>query len=179
MNLKLVLFVVLILFTQNISFSQRCGDGILFNFKKEGQKFLDSSDLKISLKTFDRRFKFYKDPGHTEMLLDTLSDTAKYITYVNELNAYFSAKDSNKIYFSTLCGFFRMEFTFTDISTGDIMKLIIYKIPHDIPIKLNEIVFSRGEYEYNFNWIIDAKIFKEDKEGIHNFDFSRFRALDH
>ncbi|MEO8512039.1 MAG: hypothetical protein ABI543_00635 [Ignavibacteria bacterium] len=178
--MKTVKFTVFIVFFVALcvnAYSQRCGDGILFSFKKSGQRFLDSADLKISLKTFDRRFKYYNDPGHTEMLLDTISDTAAYVTYVNEINGYFSAKDSNKIYTPTLCGFFRMEFTFTDLITGETMKLIIHKIPHDTPINLNDIVFKKGEYEFNFNWVVDAIIFKENKKGVYSFDFSNFRSL--
>ncbi len=156
------------------TYSQRCGDGIWLVFKKSGNKFLDSSDLKINLKTYDRRFKYYNAPGHTEMQLDTLKDTAAFITYVNEINANISEGDSNKIYFPTGCGFFRMEFTFTDISSGDIMKLILHKVTHDIPLKLNDIIISAGEYEFNINGILDTAIFKEDKEGVYNFGFSNF-----
>lgn len=156
------------------TYSQRCGDGIWLVFKKSGNKFLDSTDLKINLKTYDRRFKYYNAPGHTEMSIDTLSDTAAYITYVNEINANISAVDSNKLYFPTGCGFFRMEFTFTFHERSETMKLILYKVPHDIPMKLTNIVFSEGVYKFNINGIPDKATFKEDENGVYNFDFSGF-----
>ena len=155
-------------------FSQRCGDGIWLSFNKSGNKFLDSADLKISLKTFDRRFKYYNAPGHTEMSLDTLSDTAAYITYVTEINANISASDSNKIYFPTGCGFFRMEFTLTDQKTSEVIKLIMYKVPHDIPLMLTGISLVPGVYEYNINGKPDPTVFKEDKPGVYSFDISNF-----
>lgn len=171
----LTIFIIIFGFGGTSLYSQRCGDGIWLVFKKSGNKFLDSTDIRINLKTFDRRFKYYNAPGHTEMLVDTLSDTAAYITYVDEMNAKISAVDSNKLYFPTGCGFFRMEFTFTDLVRGDIMKLIMYKVPHDMPMKLNDIVISAGVYEFNINGILDLATFKEDKNGVYNFDFSNFR----
>jgi len=175
-KISLILFIIL---TGTLSvniFSQRCGDGIWMVFKKSGNKFYDSTDIKISLKTYDRRFKYYNAPGHTEISIDTLSDTAAYITYVNEINANILVGDSNKLYFPTGCGFFRMEFTITDLKRGADMKLIMYKVPHDIPMKLNDIVISGGVYEFNINGILDLATFKEDKNGVYNFNFSDLKV---
>ena len=175
---KIILTIFIIIFGLGGTslYSQRCGDGVWLSFKKTANKFLDSTDIKITLKTFDRRFKYYNAPGHTEMLIDTLSDTAAYITYVDEMNAKISVVDSNKLYFPTGCGFFRMEFTITDQVRGDTMKLIMYKVPHDMPMKLNDIVISAGVYEFNINGILDLATFKEDKNGVYNFDFSNFKV---
>lgn len=158
-------------------YSQRCGDGIWLSFKKQGNKFLDSSEIKMSLKTYDRRFKFYNDLNLSILQNDTICDTTTYVTYVNEIKSYITRNDSNKIYFSTACGFYRMEFTFTDPVNGDTMKIIMRKVPHDVPLKLDDIVFKKGEYEFNFYGDLSIFIFKEDKEGIYNFDFSYFRAI--
>ncbi len=70
-----------------------------------------------------------------------------------------------------------MEVTLTDLINGDTMKIIIRKVPHDVPLKLNDIVFQKGEYEFNFYGDLSIFIFKEDKDGIYNFDFSYFRAI--
>jgi hypothetical protein len=55
------------------------------------------------------------------------------------------------------------------------MKISMLKVPHDVPLKLNNIVFKKGEYEFNFYRDLSIFIFKEDKEGVYNFDFDSFR----
>ena len=169
-------FIIFLAGFGSSTYSQRCGDGIWLHFGKSGDGSIDSAHLKVKLKTFDRRFKYYNAPGHTEPLIDTLSDTAAYVTFVNEVSAEISLGDSNRIYFPTLCGFFRMEFTFTDPLNDTSMKIYILRVPHDILLKLNNIVLANGEFVYDINWMPDSKVFKEDKEGIYNFDISDFSS---
>jgi len=176
--MKKILLIVLILFAGKSSFSQRCGDGIVFTIADSSGKLYDSTQLRIEGSLCDSyyREKNSKVKSNFDFKYDPFYQTKPDTVYITDIkgpgNSYWW--DAQRFYVRSYCGMILMRIKVFINEDRRPMILDIYNIPGDIPFKTDKVTFAPGHYEINIGGYVDYKRFKTDTDGYYVIKSDQF-----
>lgn len=174
----LIAFILLFIIISANSYSQRCGDGILFSFTDNSYSQIESGKLSISGEYFDSYYRNNDAEIKSGMKLKypEFYQVQKDTIYVSKFGPQVEWKDSTHFYIRTFCSMLlmRVNITFNDKK----MQLNIYNIPGDIPFRLDNIPFNEGKFEVNLNGYIDYKNFSQNSDGTYILKFDKFNSTE-
>ncbi len=170
--------IVLLMVVSSKVYSQRCGDGILFNINDNSMTSIDSSRIQINGYYYDSYY-WDKDaevkPG-MKLKYPEFYQVQKDTIYISKLNKHVEWKANNQFYIRTFCS---MLLVSVKVTLNDkTMQLDIYNIPGDIPLKTSGIVFAPGKYDINLNGYIDMDKYTKDSDGKYIISFDKFQPAE-
>lgn len=180
-KMHILLFGSLFLLLQSVSFSQRCGDAINFCFNSSSEMKIDSSSIIVTGFFYDENLYTHADLSGRKTLsikYNLENRNTPETVYVSKVENHVEWKDKDHFQLRTYCGLRLMEINVSYLNSDETMRLFIYNIPGDLPLKLKTTFFTAGSYEINLNRTLDTVRFKEDPDGVVTMNFSSFSKVD-